>query len=401
MNLISREHYAAKIDSWIGKEQIIVLTGQRRVGKSYILKDFIERHKNEQDANIIYVDKEKKTFDSVKTYEDLNNYIDSQSVEGKHRYILIDEIQDIESWEKSVRSYRTDPNTDVIITGSNSKMLSGELGTIIGGRYQEIKIQSLTYLEFLKFHDLENNDDSLWKYLNYGGLPGLKIVGIDNEEHVWEYIKGVFSTVMLKDIVERHDIRNVPFLNSLVAYLADTVGKLSSVTNISNTMKVNGQNIAIKVVRDYISYFTEAFLLYEVNRFDIHGKKLFETNNKIYFEDIGIRNFISRGERSQDIEKVIENVIFSQLVHDGYDVNVGQLRVGEIDFVCTKTNKKCYVQASWLIANDETREREFGRLRNINDNYPKYVISMSPLVKRSDDNGIIHLGLREFLTNGL
>lgn len=401
MDLVQREYYSSKIDSWIGKEQIIVLTGQRRVGKSYLLKDFIDRHNGESDANIIYIDKEKKKFDSIKTYIDLNNYIDSQLVENKHHYILIDEIQDVEGWERSVRSYRTDENTDVIVTGSNSKMLSGELGTIIGGRYQEIKVQSLTYLEFLKFHNLKNDDDSLWKYLNFGGLPGLKVIGIDDEEHVWEYIKGVFNTVMLKDIVERHDIRNVPFLNNLITYLSDTEGKPTSATNISNTMKANGQSIATKVVQDYISYFVEAFLLYEVNRFDIHGKKLFETNCKYYFEDVGVRNLISKGERTQDIEKVIENVVFNQLVHDGYDVNVGQLRAGEVDFVCTKTNSKCYIQTSWLIASDETREREFGRLKSINDNYPKYVISMSPLVKRSDDNGITHIGLREFLANGL
>lgn len=170
MKVISRQYYAEKIDSWLGKEQIIVLVGQRRVGKSYLMKDFIARHENEPDANIIYIDKEKRSFRFVQTCEELDTYIDAHIISDKHNYILIDEVQDIIGWEKSVRSYRTEDNVDMLITGSNSKMLSGELGTLLGGRYEQILIQSLTYSEFLLFHHLEDSDDSLWKYLNYGGL---------------------------------------------------------------------------------------------------------------------------------------------------------------------------------------------------------------------------------------
>ncbi len=400
MRPITRQHYADKVDAWIGKGQIIVLTGQRRVGKSYILKDFVERHKAEPQTNFIYINKERKKFDAIKTHEQLNAYIDEHMVEDAHNFILIDEVQEIECWEKSVRSYRMEDDTDIIITGSNSKMLSSELGTLIGGRYQEIYIQSLSYQEFLLFHGLEESDEALWKYLNYGGLPGLMRIGLDDEDLVWDYIKGVYHTVMLKDIVERNSIRNVAFLNTLLRYFADTIGKLNSLNNISKFMKSQGQDVAVKSIASYLGYFKDAYLLSTVDRFDIHGKKLLESNEKLYFGDIGLRNLIAGGERQGDMEKILENVVYQQLLRMGYTVNVGQLRVGEVDFVCTKSNERIYVQVTYLIASEETEDREFGCLENIQDNYPKYVISMTPLVRKSDRQGIIHMGLREFLRNG-
>lgn len=397
---ITRQYYANKIDAWLGKGQIIVLTGQRRVGKSYILKDFIERHKEDSNSNFIYIDKERKKFDEILNYEQLNAYVETQKQEGLHNFIIIDEVQEIDGWEKSVRSYRLEDNVDILITGSNSQMLSSELSTLIGGRYQEINIQSLCYTEFLVFHNLEDSDESLWKYINYGGLPGLIQVGIDNDEFIWEYIKGVFYTVVLKDIVERQSVRNLTFLNRLLRYFADTIGKLSSINNISRFMKSQGVDIAVKSISSYLSYYKDAYLLSTVERFDIRGKRILESNEKIYFGDLGLRNFISGGEREGDIEKVIENIVYLQLTRMGYNITVGQLKAGEVDFVCTKPNERIYVQVSYLIATKETEEREFGALSSINDNYPKYVISMTPLIKRSDKDGIIHIGLRNFLKNG-
>lgn len=397
---ITRQYYANKIDAWLGKGQIIVLTGQRRVGKSYILKDFIERHKEDSNSNFIYIDKERKKFDEILNYEQLNAYVETQKQEGLHNFIIIDEVQEIDGWEKSVRSYRLEDNVDILITGSNSQMLSSELSTLIGGRYQEINIQSLCYTEFLVFHNLEDSDESLWKYINYGGLPGLIQVGIENDEFIWEYIKGVFYTVVLKDIVERQSVRNLTFLNRLLRYFADTIGKLTSMNNISKFMKSQGVDIAVKSISSYLSYYKDAYLLSTVERFDIRGKRILESNEKIYFGDLGLRNFISGGEREGDIEKVIENIVYLQLTRMGYNITVGQLKAGEVDFVCTKPNERIYVQVSYLIATKETEEREFGALSSINDNYPKYVISMTPLIKRSDKDGIIHIGLRNFLKNG-
>lgn len=400
MRPITRKLYADKVDAWLGKGQIIVLIGQRRVGKSYILKDFVERHKDEPHSNFIYINKERKKFDILKNHEQLNVYIDEHWQDDAHNFILIDEVQEIEGWEKSLRSYRLEDATDIIITGSNSKMLSSELSTLIGGRYQEIYVQSLSYQEFIQFHRLAEGDDALWKYINYGGLPGLIQIGLDDEELVWDYIKGVYHTVMLKDIVERNSIRNVAFLNTLLRYFADTIGKLSSLNNISKFMKSQGQDVAVKSIASYLSYFKDAYLLSSVERFDIHGKKLLESNEKLYFGDIGLRNLIAGGEREGDMEKVLENIVYQQLLRMGYTVSVGQLRAGEVDFVCTRSNERVYVQVAYLIATPETEEREFGCLDSIKDNYPKYVISMTPLVRRNDRSGITHLGLREFLKRG-
>lgn len=400
MATIIRQAYIDKIEKYLGKETIIVLVGQRRVGKSYIMKTVRDQKASNPDNNIIYIDKEKREFDSIRNYQDLNQYIDEHFVASKHNYILIDEIQDITEFERSIRSFRTEPNTDIIITGSNAKMLSNELSTLIGGRYKEIYIQSLSYEEFLVFHQLPDNDDSLAKYIQYGGLPGLAKIGLE-EDDAREYQMDIFHTVLLKDVIMRNRIRNVPFLENLVRFLADNTGKLISANSIAKYMKSQGESITSTVIINYISFLCEAYILHKVNRFDIHGKRIFETNDKFYFEDNGIRNALAGGTREGDIEKVIENIIYQHLIRLGYQVYVGQLQAGEIDFVCTKPDgQRIYVQASYIIADMATREREFGNLRAIKDNYPKYVISMTPLLTRNDDNGITHLHLRKFLKEG-
>lgn len=400
MATIIRQAYIDKIEKYLGKETIIVLVGQRRVGKSYMMKTVRDQKASNPDNNIIYIDKEKREFDSIRNYQDLNQYIDEHFVASKHNYILIDEIQDITEFERSIRSFRTEPNTDIIITGSNAKMLSNELSTLIGGRYKEIYIQSLSYEEFLVFHQLPDNDDSLAKYIQYGGLPGLAKIGLE-EDDAREYQMDIFHTVLLKDVIMRNRIRNVPFLENLVRFLADNTGKLISANSIAKYMKSQGESITSTVIINYISFLCEAYILHKVNRFDIHSKRIFETNDKFYFEDNGIRNALAGGTREGDIEKVIENIIYQHLIRLGYQVYVGQLQAGEIDFVCTKPDgQRIYVQASYIIADMATREREFGNLRAINDNYPKYVISMTPLLTHNDDNGITHLHLRKFLKEG-
>ena len=401
MNVISRKYYAEKIDAWLGKEQVVVLVGQRRIGKSYILKDFILRHQKDSDANIIFIDKEKREFDEIQDYRQLNDYLAQRMDANKHNYILIDEIQDISDWERSIRSYRSEPNTDIIITGSNAKMLSSDLSTLLAGRYQEIKVHGLSYNEFLEFHQLDDSDEALQKYLFYGGLPGLRIVGIENTENIAEYLQSVLNTIILKDVIERHSIRNVTFFNNLLHFIADNIGKPFSANNISKAMKAQNQDFSTNVVLAYSSYLSEAYLLHQVSRYDIHGKKIFESNGKFYFEDVGIRNILNGGNHSDDIEKIIENVVFQELLRLGYDVKVGSLRAGEIDFVCTKMSQRIYVQVAYIIASKETNQREFGQLAKIADNYPKYVISMTPLVEQSNYNGITHIGLRKFLKNGL
>lgn len=401
MATIIRQSYIDKIERFLGKETIIVLVGQRRVGKSCMMKMIRDRKISDSSNNIIYIDKEKREFDHIQTYQDLNEYIGQHFHSDKHNYILIDEIQDIKEFERSIRSYRTEPNTDIIITGSNARMLSNELSTIIGGRYKEIYIQSLSYNEFLQFHHLSDNDEALALYILYGGLPGLAKIGLE-EDDAREYQIDIYHTVLLKDVIMRNQIRNVPFLENLVRFLADNTGKLISANSIAKYMKSQGESITSTAIINYISFLCEAYILHKVNRYDIHGKRIFETNDKFYFEDNGIRNAIAGGTREGDIEKVIENIIYQHLIRLGYQVYVGQLQAGEIDFVCTKPGgERIYVQASYIIYDKATREREFGNLRAIKDNYPKYVISMTPLLTKNDDDGITHIHLRKFLTEGL
>ncbi|MGM9841239.1 MAG: ATP-binding protein [Candidatus Limisoma sp.] len=401
MKIITRSYYARKVDEWLGRNQIIVIVGQRRVGKSYVMKDFIARHSKEADTNIIYIDKEKREFKHILNCDDLDAYIDARISADKHNYILIDEVQEIAGWEKSVRSFRSEDNTDVIVTGSNSKMLSGELSTLLSGRCEEILIQPLSYNEFLEFHQLADSDDSLWKYMNYGGLPGLINISLDREDMVEEYMSGLYNTIMLKDVIERHNIRNIPFLHNLLKYLADTTGKLNSATNIAKYMKQKDMDISTNIVLNYSSFFRESYLTSTVGRYDIHGKKLLDTAGKTYFGDVGLRNYIAGGERDKDIEKILENIVYQHLIHLGYKVYVGQLRAGEIDFVCTRSGERIYVQVAWIIADEATRKREFGALEKIDDAYPKYVISATPLIHNSDYEGIKHIHIRRFLTTGL
>ena len=401
MEVLTRKHYADIVDSWIGKGNIIALVGSRRVGKSFVLKDFVQRHMDETDVNIIFIDKEKKAFKDIKTKDDLDNWIEARFIPGKHNLILIDEVQEIEHFEESICNWYSEDNTDVIITGSNSKMLSGELATLISGRHVEVRIHPLTYSEFLEFHNLPDSDESLMIYLTYGGLPGLRKVGLDSDEQVWAYLTSVFNTIMLKDIIERHDIRNIPFLNNLIAFYADTTGKLTSANSIAKYMKSQHENVSANLVLLYRGFYTEAYLLDIVPRYDIHGKKIFESNEKIYWDDLGLRNLKAEGGMDSYIEKVIENAIYKHLRFLGYEVKVGVLNAGEVDFVCTKPGKTVYIQASYITAEESTRKREFGPLEKIRDNHPKFVISATPLLNTRDENGITHLSLRKFLKEGL
>lgn len=400
MEVITRKYYADIVDSWIGKGNIVAIVGSRRVGKSYVVKDFIQRHNDDKDANIIYIDKEKKAFKDIKTKDDLDSWIEDRFLPGKHNYILIDEAQEIDHFEESVCNWYTEENTDVIITGSNSKMLSGELATLIAGRHVEVRIHPLTYSEFLEFHHLADSDESLMTYLKYGGLPGLRKVGLDSDEQVWAYLSSVFNTIMLKDIIERHDIRNIPFLNNLIAFYADTTGKLTSANSISKYMKAQQEDVSSNLILLYRGFYAEAYLLDVVPRYDIHGKKIFQSNEKIYWDDLGLRNLKAEGNMDSYIEKVIENAVYKYLCYLGYEVKVGVLNAGEVDFVCTKPGETIYVQASYIVAEQTTRDREFGPLEKIRDNHPKYVISATPLLTQRDENGITHLSLRRFLKEG-
>lgn len=400
MEILSRPEYIHEIRQHLGKQTIIVLTGQKRVGKSFVLLDLKRLLSSDSQNNVIFIDKEKKEWKEIKNDSDLNDYIDARIDSTRTNFILIDEVQEIKDFEDSLRNYRTENGVEIVVTGSNAETLSGDLSTKLGGRHHEIYVQSLCYLDFLRFHSLTDSDESLRKFIDVGGLPGLKLYDLADIDGLRTYCEDVLNTALMKDIILRHKVRNVPFLYNLVKFLADNTGKLISATSISKYMRGRKESVSTDLALRYIKYLSDAYIVHKVERYEIRGKKLLESNDKYYFEDVGIRNTQTLVGRDKDIEKVIENIIYQQLVHDGYKVQVGQLQAGEIDFVCTKGTSRVYAQASYLIAGVETREREFGALKKIKDNYPKYVISLTPMVTRTDDEGIIHLSLREFLVKG-
>ena len=400
MDLISRPNYYNKLEKLLGKGVLIVLTGQRRVGKSFVMKELVARKGEAPDANLIYIDKEKTAFDFIATYKDLVVYVDGKINKAKHNYLLIDEVQEIKEFERGLRNYYGESYIDIVVTGSNSDILSSDLGTMLSGRYVEVFIQGLSYTEFLDFHNLQDNEAALSKYINYGGLPGLRPFGLDDQETINDYLQGVYNTILVKDIIRRKKIRNVPFLENLIHFIADNIGKPLSATSIQNYMASNESEVSKNLILKYMKAIDEAYLATAVSRYNIHGKKLLETNDKFYFGDVGIRNYITGGRRANDVEKIVENLVYQHMVRLGYEVKIGQLYSTEIDFVGTKGDDVVYVQAAYLITEEKTFNREFGNLMPIKDNYPKYVISMTPYMDSSNWKGVIHIPFVDFLKNG-
>lgn len=395
---IERGDYLGRIKPFIGKDLIKVLVGQRRVGKSYMLFQIMDIIKaRDKNANIIYVDKESHDFENINDHKLLLKYVEENTKKAKKKnYLFVDEIQDIDKFEKALRSLNATGNYDIYCTGSNARMLSGELSTYLSGRYIEIEIHSLSYGEFLRFHKLDETENSFLKYIKYGGLPYL--IHLDKEDDiVYDYLKSVKNTILFKDVMARFKIRNVAFLERLVEYISDNVGCLVSAKKISDFLKSQKTNISPNIVLDYLSYLCSSFFIYQVQRQDIKGKKVFEINEKYYFEDLGLRHSIIRYNQA-DIGKVLENIVFNHLKVSGYDIRVGQLGKKEIDFVCEKGGERTYIQVAYLITN-ENRDREFGNLLEIQDNYPKLVISMDKLIGDSSYKGIKHINLRKYLTS--
>lgn len=395
--LLEREGYSERIRNMFGRGMVIVLTGQRRVGKSYTMKAVIEEKSQDTNANIIYIDKEKAEFDDLVTYKDLGAYVKGRLADGKDNYLFIDEVQEIEDFEKTILDLQACGRCEMMLTGSNAKMLSGELATRLRGRYIEYRIRGLSYQEFLLFHDLQDNDETLDLYLQNGGLPGLRLMGLENPDLVRDYLMNVYNTILLRDIIEREKIRNIPLLKTLVRFLSDNIGKQFSARSISNFLKNQKTEASSNIILSYLDYLCNAYIIDRVERYNIHGKKILEFDDKFYFEDMGIRNIIIGGNRRFDIEKAMENAVYKHLVRLGYTVHVGQLHKAEIDFVAESPNSTIYVQVTYLLASEETVEREFGNLRLIKDNHPKYVVSMDRVYGLTNVDGIKHIHLREFL----
>lgn len=394
--LINREVYIRRIQPFMRKSIAKVLIGQRRVGKSFLLFQLMDKVQQEEpDANIIYLNFEDFAFNQIRTAEDMYAYISSRLLEGKYNYIFIDEIQEIAHFEKVVRSLLLDPFNDVYITGSNAKMLSGELATYLSGRYVEFKIYSLSYLEFLQFHRLENTRQSLDLYSRYGGLPYLINLPL-TDEVVNEYLKSVYSTIVFRDVVSRYNLRNIDFLEKLIRFLAENIGSLFSAKNISDYLKSQHTAISVTQIQNYTHYLSNAFLIHRVERYDLVGKRVFEIGEKYYFENLGIRNIVI-GYRIIDRAKLLENLVYNHLLYLGYEVRIGYIGDKEIDFIGEKSNEKIYVQVALQINNETTAQREFGNLLKIPDNYLKIVVT-DEAFQGNTYEGIRHYSILDFLS---
>lgn len=399
--IISRPIYIDHVLDDIDRGMMIFLVGQRRVGKSFILLQLeVVLKELHPDSNIIYISRELNSFRHLNTSDDLYNYVSQRLSSQNKNYVLIDEVQEIDNFQVALRNLYAERNCQLIATGSNFKIFSSELSTLIGGRYIEIPVYPLSYNEFLLFHNLMDSDESLRKFLRVGGLPGLRLFDIDNERQVTDYLQGVFSTIMMRDIILRHQFRNSLALEKLINFIADNIGKLFSVRKVTNSMNSKGEKITDHLTGMYLKYLEQAYLIATVARFDIHGKYLFESLNKPYFTDQGLRNLLCGFEIRWSIEKVMENVIYNQLRISGYRVYVGVLKNAEVDFVAEKGSKRIYIQSTYMLGSAETIEREFGNLKAIKDNYPKYVVSMESISGGFPEYpGILHVSLREFLSN--
>jgi predicted AAA+ superfamily ATPase len=397
MNLIlERENYLQRLAVWIDKPVIKVIIGQRRVGKSMFMFQIMEHIRNANpEANCIYINTENEEYQHIRNYEDLQKEINANLKNEKKNYLFIDEIQDISEFERALRSYLSKNQCDIYISGSNSQLMSGELATFLSGRYMEFKIHPLSFSEFCLFHNLPKNNDTLLKYFRYGGMPFLRHLPLEDLT-VNEYLQSIYSTILLRDIAEHYDIRNIHLLKSLSRFIADSEGTIFSSLSISNYFKSINLQISPKTILDYAGYLLNSFIINQVERYNLVGKKILTSGGKMYFEDFGLRNSIVGGLKLTDIQKILENAVYMHLIRNNYKVFVGQMRDKEIDFIAERGSEKCYIQVAYKLQLNKTIDREFGNLLNIKDNFPKMVITMDELAG-TDYQGIQHIHILDFL----
>jgi ATPase len=400
--MTKRELYIEKIKPFINKDIIKVLTGIRRSGKSVMLKLIMEELKQNKidEKQFININFENLINRELTTADKLHEYILKKASEIKKKcYIFLDEIQEVKDWEKCINSLRVNEeyDFDIYITGSNAKLLSGELSTYLAGRYVEFVIYPFSFKEFLETLKSIQQDvstrEAFQKYVKFGGMPFLYNLAFEEEASL-QYLKDIYSSIILKDITQRNKIRDTDLLERVISYLIMNVGNNFSATSISKFFKSENRKVSVETILNYIKAAEESFLIYRVSRDDLIGKKVLNVNEKYYIADHGMREAIL-GSNQRDINQIFENIIYLELLRKGYNVRVGKVDNLEVDFVCTKGNEKIYVQVAYLLASSETIEREFTSLEKIGDNYPKYVISMDEF--DMSRNGIKHINIIEFL----
>ena len=400
--MLKRDEYIKKIVPFIDKDVIKVLTGIRRSGKSVMLKLLMEDLKNRgiNEKQFIYINFENLKYRNLKNYERLYDFI-LNKVDDKYKsyYIFLDEIQEVEEWERCVNSLRVDEdfNFDIYITGSNAKLLSGELSTYLAGRYIEFVVYPFSFKEFFEIMKEKNKEidlkEAFQDYVKFGGMPFLHNLDY-NFEASMQYLQDLYASIILKDITQRNNIRDTDLLERIINYVVMNIGNIFSATSISKFFKSENRKVATETILNYIKACEEAFLVYRVARNDLLGKKILNVNEKYYIADHGIREAIMENNQ-KNINQVLENIVYFEMLRRGYNVKIGKVDNLEVDFVCKKNDETIYIQVSYLLASEDTKEREFSVLENIKDNYPKYVLSMDEF--DMSRNGIKHVNLIEFL----
>ena len=398
--MIKRELYMSRIRPFIGSELIKVMTGVRRSGKSVMLELIREelREMGVRTEQFISINFEDMRYAHLQTAEALHEEVlrRAENIDGKV-YLFFDEIQEVQNWEKCVNSLRVALDCDIYITGSNAKLLSGELATYLGGRYVEFAIYPFSFAEFLTLYRQTMPDESVQKcfqqYLLYGGMPYLANLHYA-EEPSKQYLTDLFNSVQLKDVVRRNKVRDVDLLERIIAYLTANVGMTFSASSLVKFFKSEHRTVAAETIMNYLKYCCDAYLFYQVKRQDLQGKQILATNEKYYIADHGIREAVYGGNL-RDINQILENIVYMELLRRGYTVTVGKSGSKEVDFVCDKHGERLYVQVTYLLASEETVAREFGVYEDIRDNFPKYVLSLDEFDRSR--NGIKHRNIRDFL----
>lgn len=400
--MIIREKYLAKIRPFYNVDLIKVITGIRRCGKSVILEQIMDELKKEgvKEKQIIYINFESKENAFIKNDNDLYLYIKEKLVTNDKYYLFFDEIQNIDKWEKTVNSFKSDlkDSVSIFITGSNSDLLSGELATHLAGRYVSFKIYPFTFKEVCELKNVQNKDKydlerEFEEYLKWGGLPQRFV--LEGEEQVRTYLTDIYNSIVVKDIIDRFNIKDLDLFNRIVEYIVTTPSQTFSAENLVKYFNINDdRGVTKNTLYNYLEYMSKSMLISKADRFDVRGKRILNGKYKYYLTDLGLGQVMNTNKRPQ-MGAYLENIVYNELLSRGYDVKVGNLENGEIDFIATKGNEKIYFQVAFILADDNVIEREFGVYKNIQDNYPKYVITTDKFDMSQD--GIIHKNIIDWL----
>lgn len=387
--MIIRETWLKKIRPFYENELIKVLIGIRRCGKSVILKQIANEIKAD-DAHKIFINFEDLEFNALQDELSLYNYVKTLITDEKKYYLFFDEIQNVQNFEKAINSFRL-LNTSIFITGSNAKLLSGELATLLSGRYVSFKILPFTFTEAVEIQGIKNPDEkTLMDYIQWGGMPQRFTVKHDDELKI--FLSDLYDSIVLKDVVARYKIQNIALLNKIIDYLSINTSQIFSGTSIANFLKSEKRDCSKESLYNYLTFITNSCIVNKISRYDIQGKRILSTLEKFYLTDVGLARIHST---KIDLGASLENIVYNELISRGYEVHIGILRNAEIDFIAQRGNQKEYFQVCYLLASEETVKREFGAFNSVKDNYPKYVLSLDKFDFSQD--GIIHKNIIDWL----